>query len=118
MKVIELKVPKEGGANGAGIVWHPIQKKYYAAMAGNKSFSLAVFDEKGHLLSSPDQSALLDVRGLWYNSKTKTIQANGYDAAGWWEYQLDNKGMPTSIKELKSGKNQPDAQSCGAYDSK
>ena len=38
-KVMELQIYGEGGANGACVAWHPAQKKYYAAMAGNVSLS-------------------------------------------------------------------------------
>ncbi|MBM3432222.1 MAG: hypothetical protein FJX92_04360 [Bacteroidetes bacterium] len=81
-EVIQLVIPREGGANAANVAWHPIQKKYYAAMAGNISFSLAVYDNTGKLLSPTDQETLFDVRGLWYNPTTKTIQMNGYNDFG------------------------------------
>lgn len=114
-KVLELKIPREGGANGASVAWHPVQKKYYAAMAGNIEFSVSVFDVKGTRLSPVAQEALFDVRGLWYNPVTKTIQMNGYDNFGWAEYKLNAKGLPVSIKNLHEGMNQPDAQSAGAF---
>src|SRR5262245_4426823 len=73
-KVLELKMPKEGGANGASVAWHPVQKKYYAAMAGNTTYPLAVFDINGKRLSADDQTTMFDVRGLWYNSRSKKLQ--------------------------------------------
>ncbi|MBK6936641.1 MAG: hypothetical protein IPH18_06950 [Chitinophagaceae bacterium] len=114
-KILELKIPREGGANGASVVWHPVQKKYYAAMAGNVDFSISVFDVKGTRLSPVSQKAMFDIRGLWYNPATKTIQMNGYDTFGWSEYKLDLKGLPVSVKNLHEGMNQPDAQSAGAF---
>ncbi|MGB3006301.1 MAG: hypothetical protein WBC06_07320 [Chitinophagaceae bacterium] len=114
-KVIELIIPREGGANAASVVWHPIQKKYYAAMAGNANFCIGVFDIKGKMLSPISQKAFFDIRGLWYNPTTKTIQMNGYNDFGWAEYKLDIKGMPVSVKTLFKGMNQPDEQTVGAY---
>jgi hypothetical protein len=117
-KTIELKIPREGGANGAGVAWHPGLKTYYAAIAGNTSFFMGVYDNKGKLLSPVEQQTYFDIRGLWYNSKTKAIQANGYNDNGWAEYVLDKSGMPTDLKIIHDEMNQPGAQSVGAYDSK
>ena len=117
-KILELKIPREGGANGAQVVWHPLQQKYYAAMAGNASFCLAVFSDAGTLLSPSTQETLFDIRGLWYNPSTRSIQMNGYDDYGWGEYLLNSTGLPTDVKELQEGLHQPDAQSSGAFDSR
>ena len=83
-QVIELKMPKTAddekpGKRGASIVWHPVQKKYYAVFAGNVDFPMGVFDEKGKRLSPDDQIAMLDTRGLWYDPSTKLISGNAYD---------------------------------------
>jgi hypothetical protein len=117
-KVIELEIVGEDGANGAGVAWHPGQKKYYAAIAGNETFPLGVFDEKGKRLSDDEQKTLFDIRGIWYNPNTKTIQMNGYNGAGPAEYKLNPKGMPAEILTLTVSINQPHAQSAGAYDTK
>jgi hypothetical protein len=114
-KILELAIPREGGANGACVAWHPVLKKYYASMAGNVSFSLGVYDVKGKLLSPVDQEALFDIRGLWYNPGTKTLQTNGYDDFGWGEYTLNKQGFPSDITVLLEDLNQPNEQSVGAY---
>jgi hypothetical protein len=117
-KVMELKIYGEGGANGACVAWHPVQKKYYAAMAGNVAFPMNVFNEKGTRLSDNEQTTLFDVRGLWYNTSSKTLQANGYNTFGWTEYKLNAKGMPDDVRTLISDMHQPNSQSVGAYNSK
>lgn len=117
-KVLELKIPREGGANGATVAWHPAFKKYYAAMAGNVSFFIGVYDVNGKRLNAADQEALFDVRGLWYNPNTKTLQMNGYNDFGWAEYKLDGKGFPTGIKNLYEEMHQPDEQSVGSFNPK
>jgi hypothetical protein len=117
-KVLELVIPREGGARAASVAWHPVQKKYYAAMAGNSSFCLGVYDIKGSRLSLPSQETMFDVRGLWYNPGTKTLQMNGYNDFGWAEYALNTKGIPVDAKTFHSGMQQPNEQSVGAFDPK
>jgi hypothetical protein len=113
-----LKINREGGANGANIAWHPGQKKYYAAMAGNSEFPMEVFDATGKMVSPDSLQTMFDVRGLWYNPNAKTLQANGYDNYGWSEYKLDAKGIPVSSRKLSVLTSQPDPQSVGAFDPK
>ena len=121
-QVLELKMPKTAednmpGKRGASVTWHPVQKKYYAVFAGNVDYPMAVFDEKGKRLSSDDQIAMLDTRGLWYDPATKLISGNGYNDNGWFTYKLDLKGIPTDLNVVHEGFYQPDAQSVGAYNS-
>jgi hypothetical protein len=117
-KVLELKIPREGGANAASVAWHPVLKKYYASMAGNASFFIGVYSPEGKLLCPASQKTMFDVRGLWYNPNTKTLQMNGYKDFGWGEYKLDAKGFPLSVTVLHAGTNQPDDQSVGAFNPK
>jgi hypothetical protein len=117
-KVLELKIPREGGANGAGVAWHPVQKKYYACMAGNASFALGVYTETGKRLSPEEQKTFFDIRGIWYNPSKKTLQMNGYDDHGWAEYKLNVKGFPDTAIVLFTGMIQPDKQSAGAFNHK
>ncbi len=35
------------GTRGACVAWHPVQKKYYASMAGNIGYPMGVFDATG-----------------------------------------------------------------------
>jgi hypothetical protein len=119
-QTLELKMPKTAeddmpGKRGASVVWHPIQKKYYASFAGNVGFPIAVFDIKGKRLSSDEQTAMADVRGLWYNATTKRIEGNGYDEFGWFHYTLDAKGMINELEVDFEGLHQPDGQSVGTY---
>jgi hypothetical protein len=117
-KVTELVMPGEEGSNGAAVVWHPVQKKYYAAFAGNAIFPMAVFDSKGKEISDGTLTTDYDLRGMWFNPKTKTIEANCYDTSGWIRYQLNVKGIPGSPVVFLSGMNQPSEQSVGAYNPK
>lgn len=119
-KVMELKMPKTAdddmpGTRGACVAWHPVQKKYYAVMAGNAEYPLAVFDITGKRISDDDLTAMKDSRGLWYDPVKKEINGNGYDETGWFKYVLNKKGIPDSASTIQEGSHQPDAQSVGAY---
>jgi hypothetical protein len=118
--VLELKMPKNvdddmPGTRGASVVWHPAQKKYYAAFAGNTGYPLGVFDKDGKLLSNEDLTTMADTRGLWYNPDTKKVCGNGYDEFGWFAYKLDKDGIPTEAEILFEGMFQPGDQSVGVY---
>jgi len=103
------------GTRGASVIWHPVQKKYYASFAGNTAYPMGVFDAKGKRLSDDKQTTMIDTRGLWYNPVTKSVSGNAYSENGWFAYTLDNSGIPTDINVSKEGMNQPDAQSVGTY---
>lgn len=120
-KVLELKMPKTidddmPGTRGASVVWHPVQKKYYAVFAGNSAYPLAVFDARGNRQSGDELTALIDTRGLWFNPITKQIEGNGYSDNGWFAYKLNAKGIVADLENLAYGMNQPDAQCVGAYE--
>ncbi len=119
-KVLELTMPGESGGQdgtrGANVAFNPVLKKYYAAFAGNAAYPLSVFDSKGKMLSGEDLKTEADLRGLWYNPITKTLQGNCYDDGGWINYKLDAKGMPQSPTNLLEGTFQPGIQSVGVFD--
>ena len=125
-KTIELAMPKiviqsstgadsMAGKRGGAVVWHPLQKKYYASFAGNATFPLSVFSPAGKRLSADDQTCLEDLRGLWYNPKLKKICGNGYSDIGWFSYKLDEKGFPIESEIIAAGQNQPGLQSIGTF---
>jgi len=120
-KASELKMPRTTddempGTRGASVAWHPVQKKYYAAFAGNAEYPLAVFDITGKRLSDDALNTDVDTRGLWYNPKVKKLCGNGYANNGWFNYTLDPKtGIPTLYNIDFDGTNQPNDQCVGAY---
>jgi hypothetical protein len=120
-KISELLMPLTAdddmpGTRGASVAWHPGQKKYYAAMAGNMRYPLAVFDASGKRLSGKDDSTMIDVRGLWYNPVTKRIEGNAYSDYGWFYYKLTSLGLVDNYETIFDDQNQPTEQSVGAYD--
>ncbi len=122
--MIELKVPEPlsddimPGIRSASVAWHPIQKKYYTAMAGNAMYPLGVFDSKGKVLSKADAITMIDTRGLWYDPSAKLICGNGYKEEGWFQYNLDEKGLITGYDFIIESMHQPEDQSVGAYNAK
>ena len=111
-RTIDHEMP---GTRGASVVWHPIQKKYYAAMAGNAAYPLCIFDAGGKRLSDDEQNCLKDIRGLWYNPEKKNIQGNCFAEGGWFEYKLNAKGMIDDAGTLNEGMHQPGEQCSGTY---
>lgn len=117
-KTLELKMPKTAdddmpGTRGASVVWHPVQKKYYASFAGNIGYPMGVFDATGKRLSDDELTTMADTRGLWYSPAAKKISGNSYSEGGWFSYALDAKGIPSEVETDHEGMNQPDAQCAG-----
>jgi hypothetical protein len=104
------------GINGAAVAWHPQQKKYYSAMAGNEEFPFCVFDVKGKRLSADSLNCNIDLRGLWFNAENNSIQANGFGTTGFFQYHLDGKGLPQLLSTHATGMKQPNIQAVGNYD--
>ncbi|MDB5203042.1 MAG: hypothetical protein JWQ27_2451 [Ferruginibacter sp.] len=114
-KVLTLKMPDDPGARASAIAWHPTLKRYYAPKSGNASFSMAIFDPAGNLISPSGLTTKFDIRGIWYNPTLKTFCANGYKDNGWITYVLDKNGIPTDIKHDVEYMNQPEEHSVGFY---
>lgn len=119
-KVMQIVMPRTiddsmPGTNGAAVVWHPLQKKYYTTMAGNQAYPMGVYDVTGKRLSSENLSSQIDVRGLWYNPATKNICGNGYADNGWFHYELEPKGAVKNMVIDKEEMLQPTDQSVGTF---
>ena len=129
-KTIELKMPGKvyvsvntggdsiPGTRGGAVAWHPVQKKYYAAFAGNWGYPLAVFDITGKLLSGDELTTMEDMRGLWYNPTLKKLCGNTYSDYGWFSYKLDANGIPEGSETIAEGMNQPGQQSIGVINAR
>ena len=116
MEIIMPGVQGDDGSNGASIVFHPVSKKYYIPMVGNAVYPFATFDSKGKLLYQTDAGK--DLRGIWYNPKTKNIEGNCYDEGGWIKYPLSAKGEVNPSEILIEGLKQPESQSVGVFNAK
>lgn len=94
------------GTNGGSICWNPLNGKYYAAMAGNSDYTIALFDKTGKCLTDTSTKTLVDVRGMWYNKLKKQICVNTYGNNGWYAYHLNAKGIPDKANSFYNGENQ------------
>jgi len=115
-RVLTLKADRPGGTNGASIAWDPEHQKYYAAISGNTYFPMFVYNAEGKIVSDNMLETMFDVRGLWYNTTTRTLQANGFKNYGVAEYKMDTGYLPESVKKLPLQSKQPNDQAIGAYD--
>ena len=114
---LKLEIQGEDGTNGSSIAFNPKSNMYYSAIAGNPSYPLETFNENGINVHSAEVSS--DIRGIWYNSKAKSLQGNCYDNGGIVTIGLNSNQYATGgNKVLFEGRNQPGVNSCGALDVK
>ena len=116
--VTRLEMPAGSGENGGTVSQNMRNKNYYATIAGNKAYPLAIFDGSSERLSPPDLAQLYDVRGLWYHQGHQTFYANTHGSTGWIKYTIDKQGIPYDAAVVYSGQRQPFAQSVGQYSQK
>ncbi len=113
---LTLEFALSDGTNASAVTWNPVKKVYYSVIAGNATFPLETFDEFSEQFNTNE--AGVDARGLWYNLKTKQLEGNGQGDVGIFAITFNNSGERKSVKILLEGKNQPENQSVGAFDSK
>ena len=113
-KVLSLKIDRPGGIGGAAVAWHPMERKYYAAQAGPGA-PMMIFDEKGKKITATDLTAGVDVRGFWYNPTSRTLQATTAGNNGWYEYAVNERGVPENRRRLKIETGLQSEDAIGAY---
>ena len=115
-KEFSLAFTGSDGTNGTAVVWNPDKQVYYAAIAGNAVYPLETFGVGGNMKYA--NLTDIDVRGLWYNAKTKKLEGNGAGEVGYFSYDMNASGEPRNPQVMVSGQNQPNFQSVGAFDGK
>jgi hypothetical protein len=110
-----LQLPQGSGKNGTAVAYNPEKRIYYTAFAGNPEFPIHSFSADGTLL---DESRIgNDIRGLWWNPKSETLEGNCYGDLGWVQIGLDENDMPgRGNRTLVAGPVQPMKQAVGAFD--
>lgn len=115
---LTLSISQTSGTNGSGITYDAKKGLYYVVIAGNKLFPMEVFSQNGTNIFKTDAGS--DMRGIWWNKKTKSIEGNCYADGGIVSMKLDESGYPsfgnTSIFE--GGGHQPGSNVCGVFDGK
>lgn len=115
-KQVSLTFSGEEGTNGTAVAWNPINKLYYAVIAGNSSFPLETFTEDGKKLFKGEAS--VDMRGMWFNPKSKALEGNCAGEGGYFSAEINSYGEPSAATITISGMNQPDFNNVGAFDPK
>lgn len=94
---VTLTISGSGGTNGVSVSYNPVNKVYYTAFAGNASYPLEIHDVNGNSMST--QECGYDLRGLWYNPKTKMLQGISYDNQGTFDMKINADGtLKGSVK--------------------
>jgi hypothetical protein len=115
--VITYTFQQTSGTNGSAVTYNPAAGLYYATIAGNPTFPLEVFNSQGQTVAQTEARA--DLRGLWWNKKSKSLEGNCAGEIGWVKIGCGKDGLPSGSSEgLVSGQRQPDFQSVGDYDAK
>ena len=86
-KTLTLQLKGSEGKNGNAVVYNSDKALYYASIAGNETYPLETFSESGENLFQGETG--VDVRGVWYNSNSKNLEANCYDELGY--YVIKNR---------------------------
>jgi hypothetical protein len=116
--ILEFKMPRGEGENGGTIAINLKNRNYYATIAGKKTYSMAIFNGAGEMVSPADLALLYDIRGLWYHPVQKTFYANGFGTVGWIKYTIDDAGIPYDASPVFEGQRQPFPQSVGQFSQK
>ena len=121
--VMELKMPKtkkdlNSGTNGSSVIYNPSTRKYYASFAGNATYPLAVFNTQGKRISSENLKGRIDMRGMWYNRKLRTICGKVHGKKGWFRYELSDNGIPTAKEIYIIPSSKSSSQQVAAYNVK
>ena len=115
---LTLKFKQSTGTNASSVTYNPKAKLYYSCIAGNRAYPLEVFDINGKNVFQTTTG--VDLRGLWWNNKSKSLEGNCYGTGGIVSFPLSKKATPfIGVKTLLEGADhQPGKNSCGVYDSK
>jgi hypothetical protein len=87
---ITLTIQGEDGTNGVAVAYNPSTQLYYTVFAGNAVYPIEVHSSTGTSLSSEEIG--FDVRGMWYNPGTKSLEGISYDNQGGFEIKLNADG--------------------------
>ena len=112
---VSLAVSEKAGNNGTAVAYNPLENIYFAVFAGSEEFPMEKFDSLGGCLSSA--KAGIDVRGMWWDPKTKSLEVNAFGDQGYFKMVLDENGNPAGEAiNFIQGRKQPSEQNVAAFD--
>lgn len=76
---VSLILDMSGNSNETGIAYDPVAGLYYGGTAGSSSLTGRTWDSTGVLQSATTLG--IDIRGVWYNPNTGTVETNTYNAS-------------------------------------
>lgn len=116
-ETLTLKFKSIKGTNASVVAYNPQKQLYYTAIAGNQSFPIETFNQKGEFLNTATLG--FDLRGLWWNTKENSLQSNAYDDLGINTLKTNEGGLIIGeFTWLTHQSGQPSSNSVGAYNSK
>ncbi len=102
------------GTNASAVTYVPGPNVYITCIAGNSNYPLEVFNREGKTISTA--GAGIDLRGIWYNPATNSLEGNCAGEEGWFSTPLNAQGIPSGDWSLiRQGQLQPDFQSVMSY---
>ncbi len=88
---VKLHLQSTAGTNGSVVTYNAAKGLYYTIIAGNADYPIDVFDANGNWKTYIDAGQ--DMRGLWYNTATNSLEGNNTDG-DLYSWGLDSKGLP------------------------
>ena len=118
-QVVTLAVGNARTDNQSGMAYDPVSGLYHSGNAGSPIYNGFTWNGSGVLQSSGTQG--VDVRGIWYNSNTGSVEANSYNSGapgqGLYTLNLDGSGnFVDSGTQIRSLPGSAGVQSVMDYD--
>jgi len=111
--ILKLQASKSNGNNGFAVAYNPKSGYYYAAFGGNANFALETFNSNGTKIF--EQKTGYDVRGMWFNPKTKSLEGNAYKGEGLYRLKIGKDGKPDQAVKITGPIDMPDDHSAGNF---
>ncbi len=115
-ETITLEFEQESGNNAAAVAYNPSENIYYASFGGNENYPLETFSSTGANLNKALTD--IDLRGLWWNTKAKQLEGNGFSGEIV-KFKADQNSYPgMGIETIFDKLPNQFANSCGVMDNK
>ena len=115
-KTIYLNIQQDNGTNGSAVTYNKTDDVYYTCIAGNVNYPLETFSGTGSPVHKTKTG--IDMRGLWWNSKTNQLEGNSY-GGDIVNLKTDQNNFPGMGDEtVFSGLNTSNPNACGVIDNK
>lgn len=108
---VKLVLQSTAGTNSSAVTYNSDKGMYYTIIAGNADYPIDVFDVRGVWQTSI--TAGQDMRGMWYNATTNSLEGNNTDGE-LYSWGLNSNGQPSgSARSLNKNMTLPVKQCVG-----